>query len=224
MKLRWVGQLIYKDFYVLRGSMLYMTLLCMAVPFLASRIDQGWVWLGMWAGLDGFFLTMSNCTYEDRLDGWAWMRTLPVSASTIMVAKYVGSFLFTFAAAGLMTAFGYGAVGLGLMAEPAVPIWYYTLVPMPAVLVMGGFILWLSVRWDFRRAQLVMFGLMFSIMFLPGVGQKLVLQKPEWVERWGAGTLHFQLTTSGWLFFLGLLGLYVGFGVLAARAFARRDL
>ncbi|HWI61461.1 MAG TPA: ABC-2 transporter permease [Symbiobacteriaceae bacterium] len=222
--LRWVGQLIYKDFYVLRGSMLFVGVLGLVVPFLTTRLDQGWLFLGMWTGLTGYFFAISSCTYEETVGGWRWMRTLPVSARTIMLAKYAANLLFALVSSGVLTLIGQVMASRGWLPAPAVPVYYYTFFPMPMVLVFGGLVMWLSVAWDFRRAQIAFYVFMLAIMLLPGFGKLFGADRPRWAEQWATGDLHFHLTTASWLFLAGLLALYAVFGLLAARAFARRDL
>ncbi len=222
--LRLLGHMIYKDIYVLRGTMLYITLLSIATPLLTARLDQGWVFLGMWTGMVGYFFAMSNCVFEDKVDGWTWMRTLPVSANVIMGAKYLSNLMAAAASAALFTAVGHFMVSRGWLQPPAVPIYYYTVLPMPVVLCFGGIVMWLSALWDYRRAQVAMFTFMMAIMLLPSIRQQWWPKQPLWAESWAAGSLHFDLPAAVWALYAGLLVLYAVLGLLAARAFARRNL
>lgn len=157
-------KLIYKDLYQLRKPYLLYSGMLLGLLMLADSFASG-AFLALYLVIAVYGLTLRSAYYEDKDNALTFLRTLPIQAKTIVIAKYVTVTL-------LLLLVGLFALAVAavfhLMGTPLESgLLSFCLLATAGIMVLVSVFLAVFFRWGYNRAVNTIRFLFLSLFFIP---------------------------------------------------------
>ena len=234
---RGIARVVWKDLYLLRRSLLYLS----AMVLVFSLLFAGSQWPVVFAAVVPSVVTVPNLLayVEERNRGLAFQRCLPIPVGVIVGAKYV----VALAVAAWLGAVATVAAVWRLQATSGGPtadlIAWMLAATTALMLALSGLSLWAFFRWGYQAVRYASFGAWMAVTAIawplvrlarasvdpgePSLNRKVAeMLRPalDTVARWA----QESPTTSMAVLIALCLGLYALSGVAAYRALRQREL
>lgn len=167
-------QLVIKDLYLQRRRLTLLSILtAAAVGMMFFKTDFGSN--GFYPALLIFLFaitytyTLYSCFTEDRNKGMMFLRTLPVSARTIVNSKFMGVIVLEFMMMVMVYLIVYAGKWAGFLAAKylSMDFGYLFLVGL-TVLLFNSIVLLIYFRWGYNRMQMI-YTISFFVVFFGGL-------------------------------------------------------
>jgi hypothetical protein len=157
-------KLIYKDLYQLRKPYLLYSGMLLGLSMLADSFASG-AFLALYLVVAVYGLTLRSAYYEDKDNALTFLRTLPIQAKTIVIAKYmtVALLLLLVGLFAVAVAAVFHLMGTPLEADLlSLYLW-----ATAGIMVLVSVFLAVFFRWGYNRAVNTIRLLFLSLFFIP---------------------------------------------------------